>query len=459
MTSLPQKLVQLCAAFGVPERFSAEAAALLAAILFFLLLFAVHFALKLLFVPATHAISRRTGATWDDAFCEAHFPARLAHVAAALVGLKFFGEFFDAGGALFGIFRAGTGVYFALAVGGALFSVISALTLIFTREERLRGAPIKGFFQALKVLVALAVAIWILSILSDKSPAYFLSALGALMAVLLIVFKDTLLGFTAGILISTNDLVRTGDWIEIAGTDVDGEVLDVSLTTVKVRNWDKTIASVPAYTLVSTAFKNWRGMSESGGRRIKRAINIDIQSIRFATDAELERWQKIELLKPYLRERLADVRASNARVPADAGASSPANIRILTNIGTFRAYCVAYLRANPRIHQEMTLIVRQLSPSANGLPLEIYAFANDTRWAFYEEIQSDIFDRLLAILPEFGLRAFQDPSGRNLDRFSDAVAAQKGVPAGAPEAASANVPAAVRAALAESVSERVPAAE
>lgn len=441
MTSLPQKLVQLCAAFGVPERFSAETAALLAAILFFLLLFVVHLALKWLFVPAIHVFSLRTDATWDDAFCEAHFPSRLAHVATALVGLNFFGEFFNEGGTLFGIFRAGTGVYFALAVGGMLFSAVTATSLIFTRRERLRGAPIKGFFQALKVVIALAVAIWILSILSDKSPAYFLSALGALMAILLIVFKDTLLGFTAGILISTNDLVRTGDWIEIAGTDVDGEVLDVSLTTVKVRNWDKTIASVPAYTLVSTAFKNWRGMSESGGRRIKRAINIDIQSIRFATDADLEHWQKIEVLKPYLRERLADVRASNARVPAEAGASSPANIRILTNIGTFRAYCLAYLRANPRIHQEMTLIVRQLSPSANGLPLEIYAFANETLWPSYEEIQSDIFDRLLAILPEFGLRAFQDPSGRNLDKFSEAVAAQNAVPASAPEAASERVPA------------------
>ena len=198
---------------------------------------------------------------------------------------------------------------------------------------------------------------------------------------------------------------------------MDGEVFDVSLTTVKVRNWDNTIANVPAYTLISTAFKNWRGMEKSGGRRIKRAIDIDMQTIHFASDAEIERWSKIELLKPYMDRKLREIREANARVPATAAESSPANVRLLTNIGTFRAYCMAYLKANRKIHQGMTMLVRQLNPGPTGLPLEIYVFSNDTRWAHYEDIQSDIFDHLLAVISEFGLSPYQEPSGRNFEAF------------------------------------------
>ena len=208
-------------------------------------------------------------------------------------------------------------------------------------------------------MVALGAAVWVLSILSDKSPAYFLSGLGALMAILLIVFKDALLGFTAGVMISANDLVRNKDWIEIQSMGVDGEVFDVSLTTVKVRNWDNTIANVPAYALISAAFKNWRGMETSGGRRIKRAIRIDMQTVHFASEDEIARWRKIELLKPYLTRKLEEISAANARVPAEAS-GVPANVRMLTNLGTFRAYCMAYLKANKRIHQGMTMLVRQL---------------------------------------------------------------------------------------------------
>jgi len=218
----------------------------------------------------------------------------------------------------------------------------------------------------------------------------------------------------AGVQITTMDLVRKGDWIEMPKHGADGDIVDVSLTTVRVQNWDKTISTIPAYELVSSSFKNWRGMSESGGRRIKRAIAVDINSIRFIDPPLLARLQEIRLLRPYLEEKLREVEAHNDAHLPPADLKVLANGRRLTNIGTFRAYCVAYLRSHPAIRQDMTFLVRQLTPTAEGLPLEIYVFCGDTRWAAYEGIQSDIFDHLFAVLPEFGLRAFQTPAGFDL---------------------------------------------
>ena len=378
-------------------------------------LFVLQKILRFALSGGTYLWAKRSRNTWDDAVCEARVPSKIAHLLVSIISQHLVGIVFGYNPQLFDIFTAGTNIYFAIAVAATAYSAVDAVMIIGTNNSRLKDVPIKGFFQAIKIVIALAVAIWVLSILSDKSPAYFLSGLGALMAILLIVFKDTLLGFTAGILISANDLVRNKDWIEIPGTNVDGEVFDVTLTTVKVRNWDNTIANVPAYTLISSAFKNWRGMETSGGRRIKRAINIDMQTIHFASEKEIERWQKIELLKPYLRQKLDEIRESNNRVAANADKSLPTNVRNLTNLGTFRAYCLAYLKANTKIHQGMTMLVRQLNPEPTGLPLEIYVFTNDTRWANYENIQSDIFDHLFAVISEFGLAPYQEPSGRNFE--------------------------------------------
>lgn len=409
------KLTEFFNGMNLPPQYTQIAVSLVAATGFLLALFVIQRILRFILVAGTHFWAKRSRNTWDDAFCEARFPGRIAHLFVAILSLHGFEIVFAQAQApgFFEIFKAGTSIYFAVAVAGAAYALVDAAMIIGTNNERLKDVPIKGFFQAIKIVLGLGVAIWVLSILSDKSPAYFLSGLGALMAILLIVFKDTLLGFTAGILISANDLVRNRDWIEIPGTNVDGEVFDVSLTTVKVRNWDNTIANVPAYTLISGAFKNWRGMEKSGGRRIKRAISIDMQTIHFASEKELARWQKIELLKPYLSEKLEEIREANALLPETADTSVPANTRNLTNIGTFRAYCVAYLKANRKIHQGMTMLVRQLNPGPTGLPLEIYVFTNDTRWAVYENAQSDIFDHLFAIMPEFGLAPYQEPSGRN----------------------------------------------
>ena len=361
MQTYVEALAELCRSAGLPPQYAGDAALLLSAAAFALAIFVVQRALKWTLTAVARVWAKRSRNTWDDAFCEAHFPSRAAHLFAAVLSVRLFGAIFEEGTRLFEIFRAATGVYFAVAVAGTVFA-----------------------------------------------------ALGALMAILLIVFKDALLGFTAGVMISANDLVRNKDWIEIQSMGVDGEVFDVSLTTVKVRNWDNTIANVPAYALISTAFKNWRGMETSGGRRIKRAIRIDMQTVHFASEDEIARWRKIELLKPYLTRKLEEISAANARVPAEAS-GVPANVRMLTNLGTFRAYCMAYLKANKRIHQGMTMLVRQLDPGPTGIPLEIYVFTNDTRWANYEDIQSDIFDHLLAVISEFGLAPYQEPSGRNFE--------------------------------------------
>lgn len=401
---------------NLPPQYTQAAISCVLSLLFIIAFFGLQRLLQFLLRTGTHLWAKRSRNTWDDAFCEARFPERFSHLLIAILSQRFAEIIFAYSSQLSAFFNAGTNIYFAVAVAGVAYSAINATMIIGSNNNRLKDVPIKGFFQALKILMTLAVAIWVLSILSDKSPAYFLSGLGALMAIILIVFKDTLLGFTAGILISANDLVRNKDWIEIPGSQVDGEVFDVSLTTVKVRNWDNTIANVPAYTLISSAFKNWRGMETSGGRRIKRAINIDMQTVHFASDEEIEHWKKIALLRPYLRQKLEEIRADNARLPESERAESSANGRNLTNLGTFRAYCLAYLKANANIHQGMTMLVRQLDPKPTGIPLEIYVFTNDTRWANYENIQSDIFDHLLAVIPEFGLAPYQEPSGRNFSR-------------------------------------------
>jgi miniconductance mechanosensitive channel len=228
----------------------------------------------------------------------------------------------------------------------------------------------------------------------------------------MLVFKDAILGLTAGVTLASNGFIKIGDWIVVPGAGADGDVIDIALTTVRVQNFDKTITTIPAYDLVSKPFTNWRGMVDAGGRRIKRAIQIDLDSIAFATEADLKRWKKIDLLKEYLAQKESEITTENAARPTSK--DSLANARNLTNIGTFRAYCIAYLRNHARIHQGLTLLVRQLPPAERGFPVEIYCFTNSTVWEEYEATQSDIFDHLLAILPEFGLSAFQVTSAAAL---------------------------------------------
>ena len=294
----------------------------------------------------------------------------------------------------------------------SLFSLLDTLLALLSQSPISNQLPLRGIFQGLKLVAAILIGIMIVSLLMGKSPLLLLSGLGAMTAVLMLVFKDPILGLVAGIQLSANDMLKIGDWLEMPKYGADGAVTDIGLTTVKVRNWDNTVTTIPTYALVSDSFKNWRSMSESGGRRIKRSLNIDTGSVHFLSEEEQRRLQRNPLLHSYLNVKTQELSQHNQEIAVDL--ASPLNGRRLTNLGTLRAYLEAYLRAHPRIHQNMTLMVRQLAPTPEGLPLEIYAFTNTTVWAEYESIQADIFDHILAVIDEFGLRVHQTPSGNDM---------------------------------------------
>ncbi len=287
-------------------------------------------------------------------------------------------------------------------------SLLSAINDIYRTVSRQRGAAIRGYTDVARIITYLLGAIFLVSIFTGRSPWGLLSLLGGLTAIILLVFKDSLLGFVAHIQLSATDMIRIGDWIEMEQYGADGDVIDMSIHCVRVQNWDKTVTTIPTYALIANSFKNWRGMSESGGRRIKRAMNIDLSSIHFMTDEDIEKLKEIKLLGKYLVPRQKEIKEYNKRHEIEG--NSPVNGRNQTNIGIFRAYTQEYLRQHPQIHSNMTFLVRQLAPTVTGLPLEIYVFSKDQVWANYEAIQGDIFDHLLAALPHFDLRTFQNPS-------------------------------------------------
>ncbi|MGF7145123.1 miniconductance mechanosensitive channel [Anaerotaenia torta] len=291
---------------------------------------------------------------------------------------------------------------------------LNAVNDIYRKFEASKMKPIKGYLQVLKIAAYIIGIIIIISTLMDRSPMLLLGGIGAATAVLLLVFQNTILGFVASIQLTENDMVRLGDWIEMPKYGADGDVTEITLHTVKVQNWDKTISTIPTHLMVSESFKNWRSMQETGGRRIKRAINIDITSIKFCNEEMLDRYKKIQYIQEYIENKTNDILEYNKIHSIDS--SSVVNGRHLTNIGTLRAYINAYLQNHPGVHQSMTRVVRQLAPSEHGLPLEIYVFANTTKWNDYENIQADIFDHIFSIIPEFDLRIFQSPTGYDLTR-------------------------------------------
>lgn len=287
----------------------------------------------------------------------------------------------------------------------------SALLVIFSRNSELRDRPMKGLVQIIQVLLISLAVIVIVSIIVGKSPANLITGLGAFAAVLMLVFRDSILGFVAGVLLSQNDMVRYGDWIVVPGTDVNGVVIDITLNTVKVQNFDNTIVTVPPYTLVSQAFQNWRGMSESGGRRIMRSFTVDLNTVQFCTPEMLEDLKGIDLLRDFIEKKEAQQAAG--RVSNTDNPDGLVNGTIETNLGLFRAYMTLYLRNHVFVNQDLTLMVRSLAPSSNGLPLEVYCFSSNKVWVSYESIQAEIMEHYAAIMPRFGLYPFQNPSGRD----------------------------------------------
>jgi miniconductance mechanosensitive channel len=294
-------------------------------------------------------------------------------------------------------------------------SVLDAVNVIYRQSKFAQVLNIKSYLQISKLLLNILGSIIVFAIVIDKSPIYLLSGIGALTAVLLLIFKDTILSFVASIQIHSNELFKVGDWLEVPQFGADGDVIDIALHTVKIQNWDKTISIIPSHKLIESSFKNWRGMSESGGRRIKRSIYIDQTSIRFCDEQMIEKFKSFKLLAPYLEAKLAEIDAANA--DKNINMQALVNGRRLTNIGTFRAYIEAYLKNHPMIHQNLTFLVRQLAPSEKGIAIEIYVFTNITDWIAYEAIQADIFDHLLAVLTEFELQVFQNPTGKNFEQL------------------------------------------
>jgi miniconductance mechanosensitive channel len=360
-------------------------------------------------VAAATGLIDRTRTKWDDRILSEHTLKLFAHLVPAMILYDLTPSALNGLDNTVLVIRAAAQIYMVVILMLVLDSLLSSVEVIYREYRAAREIPIKGFIQVLKIVIYFIALILIISILINKTPLYLLSGIGALAAVLMLIFRDSILGFVAGIQLAANRMVSVGDWIEMPKYGADGDVLEVALTTVKVQNWDKTITTIPTYALISDSFKNWRGMSESGGRRIKRAVSIDMTSIRFCDHEMLQRFAKINYISAYIETKKNELKAFNQEMEVDD--SSLVNGRRMTNIGTFRAYVKAYLENHPMINKDMTFLVRQLSPGANGLPIEIYVFSKDKAWANYEAIQADIFDHILAVVPEFDLRVFQDPTG------------------------------------------------
>ena len=363
--------------------------------------------LRSIFFPAVKKIANRTSTFIDDLFLDKKFLNRLSYVVVFIVfniltaTPEFSVDLFNNV-----IVSRLIDAAFALLVGLTILEVLSVFNKISEKIDVLKNRPIKGYIQILKIIISAFVVIIIFAIVTGQSVAYYISGLGALTAVLLLVFQDTILSFVASVQIGQNDIIKIGDWIEVPEFGADGDVVDIALHTVKVQNWDKTITTIPTSKIVNTSVKNWRAMSEYGGRRIKRSLLIDISSIKFLTAKEISELEKLAPLKDYISFKNNELSEFNASIE---NPDNSIETRKLTNIGTYRAYVESYLKQNSNLNTEtMTFLVRQLPSSPEGVPLEIYTFTNTTEWEAYEKIQSDIFDHLFAILPKFGLRVFQN---------------------------------------------------
>ena len=384
-------------------------------IIVLLLAWLANFITKRVIVRVARRVVKKSKNQWDDILSQRRIFTRLSHLAPAIV-INYFAPVVFIGTAGSGRFMQVAAVIYMLVIGMLVINAfLDSVSDICHTYDFSRKVPIHGLMQVIKIFVFIAGGIIILGIIIDRDPTNLLTGFGAMTAVITLIFKDAILGFVAGIQISANNMVHLGDWIEMPKYGADGDVIDISLTTVKVRNWDKTISTVPAYALISDSFKNWRGMKESGGRRIKRAINLDMNTVKFCDPMMLDKFRRIEHIAEYIDAKQNEIDEYNTAGNIDN--TELINGRRMTNVGTFRAYVIAYLKHHPKINQNMTFLVRQLQPTECGLPIEIYVFSSDTVWANYEAIQSDIFDHFLAVIPEFGLRVFQNPTGSDFKRY------------------------------------------
>ena len=375
--------------------------------------FVSDFVCRQLLLRVVKRIVARTKATWDDILFEDRVLRRLCHIVPPVLIYFLLPLAFPPESGMVAFVLKLLLIYVIAVVLRFVNAFLKALHDVADQKEELQGKPLKGLMQTGQVIAFFVCIILIISILIDKSPARLLAGLGASAAILMLVFKDSIMGLVSGIQLTANDMLHVGDWISMSKYGVNGRVTEVTLNTVKVRNWDNTIVTVPPYLLISDSFQNWRPMQDSGGRRVMRSVNIDMNSVRFCTPEMLDRFRKIRLLKDYIDETERLIAESNEQAGVEND-PEPVNGLHQTNLGVFRAYLERYLRSLAGINQEMMLMVRQLQPTEKGLPVELYFFSKVTEWTVYEKVQADVFDHVLAVIPEFGLRVFQNPAGSDV---------------------------------------------
>ncbi len=414
-TPMDTKLIAWLISLGIAENLAIFLKTAIYIIIIGLISFLANFITKKIILRIIETIIHRSKNTWDDIFIKNKVFNRLSHLVPALIILFSADLIFKDYPNIIPFISKVSYFYIMIIMMIVLNSVIITLYSIYDSLPISAGRHIKGYVQVVQIMVMFTGIMVIISVIFDADLKGLFLGLGTFAAVLMLVFKDTILGFVASIQVSMNNMVNPGDWISMPGRKADGVVLEINLNTVKVQNWDKTISTIPTYALVSESFQNWRGMEESGGRRIKRFINIDMTSVKFCSEEMIQRFRKIQVLGNYIDAKEKEINEFNKKQNIDP--SVLANGRRMTNLGTFRKYMEGYLHAHPLIHDQMTFLVRQLQPNEKGIPIEIYVFSKDQEWANYEAIQADIFDHILAVIPEFELKIFQNPTGSDFTRL------------------------------------------
>ena len=410
--------------WGVDPKIANTFDEMIIAALLVILAIGLDYLCQAIFVGSMKKLAQHTHYQWDSLLLKRKVVHHLVHTIPGILVYALLPLAFIRGKGLLLLSQKICAVYIVFALLLAINGFILVFLDMYNMRQVNKNRPIKGFMQVLQVLLFFIGGIVIIAILIGKSPASLFAGLGASAAILMLVFKDSIMGFVSGVQLSANDMLKVGDWIAMPKYGADGTVIEVTLNTVKVRNWDNTITTIPPYLLVSDSFQNWRGMRESGGRRVKRSINIDMTSVRFCTPEMLAKYRKIQLLKDYVEQTEEVIEKYNVENGIDN--SILVNGRRQTNLGVFRAYLTAYLKSLPDVNQELTCMVRQLQPTDRGIPIELYFFCALKDWVPYEGVQADVFDHVLAIIPEFDLQVFQSPSGRDFQRVLPAASEEKG---------------------------------
>lgn len=376
----------------------------------------LYFLLKYIALRVIKVVARKTSSKWDDILVKQKFFQRLILFIPAMMIYNVGPDTVSDIEGLSRFVQVSLQVYMVFVLTAVISAFLNSVHEIYQQYDIAKVKPIKGYLQVLKIIMYIVVAVLIISMLVGTSPWPILTGMGAISAILLLIFKDTILGLVGSIQLSALDMVRPGDWIEMPKFNADGSVIEMNLTTVQVRNWDMTITNIPTYALISESFRNWRGMEESGGRRIKRSVQINVNSVKFCTSEMLARFRKIHRLTDYIDRKEKELLEYNTSHNIDS--SVMVNGRRQTNLGVFRAYAKEYLKHHPKVNTDMIMLVRQLQPTQAGIPIEIYVFSADKAWANYEDIQSDIFDHLLAVIPQFELEVFQEPTGADFRKLA-----------------------------------------